>query len=989
MKPTRNIHAHRWLKRLGFAPLVAALTAFCGQPYMDEPFSVPGTLEYEHFDRNGGDSDLDGVRNHVYRDSNADLISCTDQGGGFALSNAANGEYVEHSIRVTTPGPYQLEVRAKSSNYAPTLKFEILNAGGSVIASTTHVLTYQSGTWYNYYPSATLYITTAGDYRLRTTWFAGVYPGAGDALNYVSLYLRPPNPSYGSTNLVLTGLTAGEPADEATRRQVAYNNAQVLQTALNNLGNAGGGELTLPAGTFLLSQANGSGLPVDWSTPNNAAVHITKHYLKIKGATTGGGTKLKALFRSTILLWVGVIDNGATQSGVPVSNFTLENVVLIGNPRFKTSATVPYTDGSTANPPNVSSLPSVPWGGANNSREGIIYDYAYAPDGPTGNIVWNWHDHDGSAGSLLVANGTSAGANPGYTTQIAVRNCRFVNPSIRGISMMKVRDVVVTNCAFRFFDNVLPEGDPGIVPALFDNRWPELGAHVGIRAGAALPAENLHIVNNGFDGNLQMTTTAATGGYAADGLVWVPNGGNIRIAGNAITNYGLEGIQVNCGPTTLVRNKFISNSSCAGAIASVLHPNIVEASYQGPGSIYASSTCVANTISGGTGAFISFQFPANRARYNLSISANTFTPLCDPIYPNWMGNYAGSVFFTGNRYQTISPSQPLSGDYFAAIYHPTRLLLSGNVVDKVGVGVYVGNQPISDSLGKLWLLSNTIKANQHPTILINETYSLISQMTLDGNYLSKGPGTSHLYLKSSKGLLDASGTAPNAGRLALNDQRDFLSSTAEYGTTWREASSAGGCQSTVVTMARNLARSATQDRFRLFWDDFQYGLDQWTGKSGGAHSGFAANCPAGSTALAFGQLQTGGDVFSKQAVTLQPSVLADPDEVKLRFKYYGYQGAGGVPGNIGGFAGLSFTTNPFEGHGWVAGTDYSAVGGLYIPATELLDGLGTWTTYEIPLNSLVPSFSRRDWHLMFEDWVGSNGVPGDAYFDDVEVVVRP
>jgi hypothetical protein len=156
----------------------------------------------------------------------------------------------------------------------------------------------------------------------------------------------------------------------------------------------------------------------------------------------------------------------------------------------------------------------------------------------------------------------------------------------------------------------------------------------------------------------------------------------------------------------------------------------------------------------------------------------------------------------------------------------------------------------------------------------------------------------------------------------------------------------------------------------LFFDDFEGGLGQWVGKSAGAHSGLTVADPrrAGNLVLTWTQMNSGGDIFSRQT-------FYDPSQsYELSFQYLGDPTRGGVPGNLGGFIG--FSQGFPDVHTWIAGTDP----GWFTAAPQALVDDGTWQRVTITVSYPVPA------HVMLEDFVTS-GRAGDAFFDDVKVAV--
>ena len=90
---------------------------------------------------------------------------------------------------------------------------------------------------------------------------------------------------------------------------------------------------------------------------------------------------------------------------------------------------------------------------------------------------------------------------------------------------------------------------------------------------------------------------------------------------------------------------------------------------------------------------------------------------------------------------------------------------------------------------------------------------------------------------------------------------------------------------------------------------------------------------------------------------------------------------GGTPGDLGGFAGISYPLNPASpgfDHFWLAGT----VNGYGV--VDLIDD-GAWHHYSIALDGT----SLGSFHLILEDFDGSGGVAGDALFDNISLAAVP
>ncbi|MGE3308324.1 MAG: hypothetical protein AB7O66_00020 [Limisphaerales bacterium] len=161
----------------------------------------------------------------------------------------------------------------------------------------------------------------------------------------------------------------------------------------------------------------------------------------------------------------------------------------------------------------------------------------------------------------------------------------------------------------------------------------------------------------------------------------------------------------------------------------------------------------------------------------------------------------------------------------------------------------------------------------------------------------------------------------------------------------------------------------------LFSEDAEGGnLNQWVGQFGGSHHGVIVDDPLrpGNKVITFTGLNLGGDIFTSAAIN-----LPNGDAFQVSFEYLGLPTPNSVPHDTGGFFGLS---ENFPGnHMWYYGTStlYAAPG-----YSDMLIDDGTWHTYTF---DFVPPLSglNNDLHLMFEDWVDSGGVAGDAYFDNI------
>jgi hypothetical protein len=160
----------------------------------------------------------------------------------------------------------------------------------------------------------------------------------------------------------------------------------------------------------------------------------------------------------------------------------------------------------------------------------------------------------------------------------------------------------------------------------------------------------------------------------------------------------------------------------------------------------------------------------------------------------------------------------------------------------------------------------------------------------------------------------------------------------------------------------------------LFFENFEAGLDRWTGKNGGAHSGIIAQDPVSSgrgRVLTFTNLSQSGDVFTRE-------VISNADSVEISFDYLGLAKPGSVPGDLGGFLGIA--------KDWTdTGSFFAGTQAGYPGVTLRLIDDGAWHR----VSYLIRSGSIPSFHLTIEDFIDSRGVAGDAYFDNIKIKTVP
>ena len=168
-----------------------------------------------------------------------------------------------------------------------------------------------------------------------------------------------------------------------------------------------------------------------------------------------------------------------------------------------------------------------------------------------------------------------------------------------------------------------------------------------------------------------------------------------------------------------------------------------------------------------------------------------------------------------------------------------------------------------------------------------------------------------------------------------------------------------------LTLTLALGTAAQAAPLTAFSEDFEATLAAWTDRTPANPQSVIVADPlrTGNHVLAFSRLGSGGSLFTTALITAAA-------QFTVSFDYLGLAGRGGRVGDIGGYFGIDTGFPALEY--WVAGT------GSYPTPIALIDD-SQWHSYSLTFNSPV----GQAVHLKFEDWDGSGGVAGDAYFDNV------
>lgn len=179
-----------------------------------------------------------------------------------------------------------------------------------------------------------------------------------------------------------------------------------------------------------------------------------------------------------------------------------------------------------------------------------------------------------------------------------------------------------------------------------------------------------------------------------------------------------------------------------------------------------------------------------------------------------------------------------------------------------------------------------------------------------------------------------------------------------------------------------LTSMSAQADVTLFSDDFESGLANWN-PLGTAVLVADPSDPSSGNVLKFTGLGSAGDIFSANP-------FFHPSQVyTITFDYLS-AGKNGFPtNNLGGFVGVG--DGKPGNHTWIAGTQAS-----YPGIKQQLVHNGTWTTYSITVDANTESFihggvamNSKPLYIFMEDFVGSDAIAGNVYFDNIVVTAVP
>ena len=151
------------------APMLSLIVgvASANSPYNNSAFSVPGSVQAEHYDYGGAGvaySDTSsGNTGGQFRFDDVDIEH--KAGGGYNVGWFSPGEWLEYSIDVNTAGTYDISAVVASSAGGGSLQFEFT---GSTYTSSSNISFDNTGGWQNWITTpATAVTLNSGSHILR------------------------------------------------------------------------------------------------------------------------------------------------------------------------------------------------------------------------------------------------------------------------------------------------------------------------------------------------------------------------------------------------------------------------------------------------------------------------------------------------------------------------------------------------------------------------------------------------------------------------------------------------------------------------------------------------------------------------------------------------------------------------------------------------------------------------------------------------------
>jgi hypothetical protein len=582
-------------------------------------------------------------------------------GGGYCLDQTSQGDWAQYTINVLVAQQYMIETRvAGIGETGAVFQVEFTQTGG--FNTDTAPLTIPSTNWTTvtnvvYLPSGITVMTLHCLTNAIGTTNVGRF-------NYISLY---PYWTNGNAGPGMTNIPASLLSTNTNSWSEAVANAAVIQGAVNSLTN--GGTVTIPSGTWCVSQALPNDANDDWA---NAVACITNSNITICGTNTNNtNTVLIANNRATTIFILGV---SSSHHPYACANFTLSNLTLQANPHeVATNSGSGYT--------NIFELGQLALGASQ------------------------------AQGSIATFYGASS-SQPSYN--ILISNCTFLHGIKSLVPYFNISNFLVVNCQFIptdascFFTGTTngQAGNNTNTPTLNTTNWQgEDCALFGDGPYNAVVVSNLYIGNSAltfFNTNVIGTNVGQTNILAPDGFIFFQSSGNVFVARNVVSNNELEGVQLSAGPNAVVGNTFstlVSDGSCCALCAN----NGNQTGATGTNAINYSTCFIGNSVYGGRTGEEAVQ---SDGPFTINFSGNSvylYAPFDSTL--DWP---AGAVWVQNCQAANICGNTMVAGSRGLWFNGPntSALILNNNFSNAAYCGI--GHSTTGDSLSTAQVYGNTI-----------------------------------------------------------------------------------------------------------------------------------------------------------------------------------------------------------------------------------------------------------------------------------------
>jgi hypothetical protein len=152
---------------------------------------IPGKVQFENYDTGGeGKAYHDttsGNAGGVYRNSNVDIQTTTDSGGGYNVGWAVEGEWLQYTVNVAAAGTYQLDTRVAQKGTGGRFHVEVDDVEVDNVVKTPSITLPNTGSWQTFQTLTTSVALKSGIHVVRFVMDANGSGGAVGNFNWFAI----------------------------------------------------------------------------------------------------------------------------------------------------------------------------------------------------------------------------------------------------------------------------------------------------------------------------------------------------------------------------------------------------------------------------------------------------------------------------------------------------------------------------------------------------------------------------------------------------------------------------------------------------------------------------------------------------------------------------------------------------------------------------------------------------------------------------------